>query len=327
MELSLWHESDYRFNIKNPEKKFYSIRNLDLRVIIYRNSPEESLMSRIDIVTDTDSALPPELAKKYHILQIPILIQFGEETFRTGIDIDDATTFARIDRDGKLPTTTAPTPGQFLEAFQAAFDSGAESILCISISCEMSATHSSAQKAAEMLPDRRIEVVDSRSCAMGQGFMAIAAAQAVAGGATVEQAIVAAEEIRGRTYLFGALPTLRYIAMSGRVSLLAAGMAGLLDIKPILSLQEGKLDLLEKVRTQNKAWKRAVDLSLERAAGRKLEQLAILHVNAPGLARQFDGLVRKALPCPAETIFCEMTPGLSVHVGAGMVAVVFVTER
>ena len=124
-------------------------------------------MSRIDIVTDTDSTLPPEFAKKYHIIQIPILIQFGEETFRTGIDIDDAGTFARIDRDGKLPTTTATTPGQFLEAFQAAFDSGAEAVICISISCEMSATHSSAQKAAEMLPGKRIEVVDSRSCAMG----------------------------------------------------------------------------------------------------------------------------------------------------------------
>ncbi|HEY5156969.1 MAG TPA: DegV family protein [Anaerolineales bacterium] len=282
-------------------------------------------MSLIAVVTDTDSTLPPELAKKYHIVQIPILIQFGEETFRTGIDIDDAATFARIDRDGKLPTTTAPTPGKFLEAFQAAFDSGAEAVICINISCEMSATHSSAQKAAEMLPGKRIEVVDSRSCAMGQGYMAIAAAQAVVDGATVEQAIAEAGEIRGRTYLFGALPTLRYIAMSGRVSQLAAGMAGMLDIKPILSLQGGKLDLLEKVRTQGKSWNRAVELAVEKAAGRKVERMAILHVNAPGLARQFDGLVRKALPCPADTIFCEMTPGLSVHVGAGMVALVFVT--
>ena len=209
-------------------------------------------MSRIDIVTDTDSTLPPEFAKKYHIIQIPILIQFGEETFRTGIDIDDAGTFARIDRDGKLPTTTAPTPGQFLEAFQAAFDSGAEAVICISISCEMSATHSSAQKAAEMLPGKRIEVVDSRSCAMGQGYMAIAAAQAVADGATVKQAIAAAEEIRGRTYLFGALPTLRYIAMSGRVSQLAAGMAGLLDIKPTFPFRRGSWTFWRKCGPRTK---------------------------------------------------------------------------
>jgi len=282
-------------------------------------------MSPIAIVTDTDSTMPPELAEKNHIVQIPILIQFGEETFRTGIDIDDAATFARIDRDGRLPTTTAPTPGQFLEAFQSAFNSGADAVICINISSEMSATYSSAQKAAEMLPGKRIEVVDSRSCAMGQGYMAIAAAQAVADGATVEQAISAAEEIRTRTYLFGALPTLRYIAMSGRVSQLAAGMAGLLDIKPVLSLQNGKLELLEKVRTQGKAWNRAVELAVEKAAGRKVEQMTILHVNAPKLAHQFEDLLRLALPCPKEILYCEMTPGLSVHVGAGMVAVVFVT--
>jgi len=284
-------------------------------------------MSRIAIVTDTDSTLTPELADKYQIVQIPILIQFGEETYRTGIDIDDTATFARIDREGKLPTTTAPTPGQFLEAFQAAFYHGAEAIICINISCEMSATHSSAQKAAEMLPGKRIEVMDSRSCAMGQGYMAIAAAQSVAQGGTVEEAIAAAEDIRERTYIFGALPTLKYIAMSGRVSQLAAGMAGLLDIKPVLTLQNGKLELLEKIRTQSKAWARAVELSVEKAAGRKVERMAILHVNAPGLARQFEALLRLDLPCPEEVIFADLTPGLSVHTGSGMVAVVFVTAR
>ena len=283
-------------------------------------------MTRIAIVTDTDSTLPTELAEKYQIAQIPILIQFGEETFRTGIDIDDAGTFARIDREGKLPTTTAPTPGQFLEVYQEAFDHGAEAIISIHISCEMSATYSSAQKAAEMLPGKRIEIIDSRSCAMGQGFMAIATAEAAARGASVEQAITAAEDIRGRSYIFGALPTLRYIAMSGRVSQLAAGMAGLLDIKPILTLQNGKLELLEKIRTQRKAWARSVELSVEKAAGRKVERMAILHVNAPALARQFETLLRLDLPCPEEVIFADLTPGLSVHTGAGMVAVVFVTE-
>jgi DegV family protein with EDD domain len=176
-----------------------------------------------------------------------------------------------------------------------------------------------------MLPGKRIEVMDSRSCAMGQGYMVLAAAEAAASGATVEQSIAAAEEVRGRSYLFGALPTLKYIAMSGRVSQLAAGMAGLLDIKPVLSLQNGKLELLEKIRTQSKAWARAVELSVEKAAGRKVERMAIMHVNAPELARQFESLLRLDLPCPEEVIIADLTPGLSVHTGAGMVAVVFVT--
>ena len=157
--------------------------------------------------------------------------------------------------------------------------------------------------------------------------MVLAAAEAAANGASIEEAISAAEDVRSRTHLFGALATLRYIAMSGRVSHLAAGMAGLLDIKPVLSLQNGKLELLEKIRTQKKAWNRAVELSVEKADGRKIEKMAVLNVKAPEAGRQFESLLRASLPCPDEIVFTGITPGLSIHTGAGMVAVVFVTAK
>jgi DegV family protein with EDD domain len=157
--------------------------------------------------------------------------------------------------------------------------------------------------------------------------MAIAAAEAAANGASIEEAMTAAEDVRNRTYLFGALATLKYIGMSGRVSHLAAGMAGLMDIKPILTIQNGKLELLEKIRTQNKAWNRAIELSVEKAAGRRIEKMAVLSVRAPEAAHQFEGLLRAALPCPDEITFTEITPGLSIHTGVGMVAVVFVTAK
>jgi DegV family protein with EDD domain len=284
-------------------------------------------MSHIAIVTDTDSSLPLELARKYDVVQVPILIQFGDESFRDVYDINNDAVFTRIDREGKLPTTAAPSPGQFVEAFKQAFDFGADSVLCFSISSEMSATYASARQAAGMLPGKRIEVVDTRSLAMGQGYMVLAAVEAVAHGASIEEAIAAAEAVRSRTYLFGALATLKYIAMSGRVSHLAAGMAGLMDIKPVLSMQNGKLELLEKIRTQNKAWNRAIELSAEKAAGRKIEKMAVLNVKAPQAAHQFESLLRLALPCPDEIIFTDITPGLSIHTGAGMVAVVFVTGK
>ncbi len=284
-------------------------------------------MSRIAIITDTDSSLPFDLAKKHNIVQIPILIQFGDESFRDAYDIDNDTIFTRIDRDGKLPSTAAPAPGQFVEAFQQAFDSGADEVLCMNISSEMSATYSSARQAAGMLPGRRIEVVDTRSLAMGQGYMVLAAAEAIAKGASIEDAVVEAEDVRNRTFLFGALATLRYIAMSGRVSHIAAGMAGLLDIKPILTIQNGKLELLEKVRTQKKAWNRAVELSGEKTGGHKIEKMAVLNVKAAEGAREFQTLLQASLPCPDEITFTDVTPGLSVHTGAGMVAVVFVIAK
>jgi DegV family protein with EDD domain len=264
---------------------------------------------------------------KYGIIQVPIIIQFGDESFRDVYEIDNDAIFERIDREGKLPTTAAPSPGQFVEAFKKAFDSGADSVLCFNISSEMSATYAAARQAAEMLPGNRIEVLDTCSLAMGQGYMVLAAAEAIAGGASIEEAIAVAEGVRSRTYLFGSLATLKYIAMSGRVSHLAAGMAGLLDIKPVLTLQNGKLELLEKIRTQGKSWNRAVELSVAKVAGRKIEKMAILNVKAAESAHKFERLIRAALPCPDEVTFAEITPGLSVHTGAGLVAVVFVTEK
>jgi DegV family protein with EDD domain len=284
-------------------------------------------MPRIAIITDTDSALPGELAKKYGIVQVPIIVQFGEESIQDVYGIDNETIFTRIDKEGKLPTTAAPSPGQFVEAFKQAFNSGAEAVLCFNISSEMSATYASARQAAELLPDKQIEVVDTRSLAMGQGYMVLAAAEAIAKGASIQEAIAAAEDVRSRTHLFGALTTLKYIAMSGRVSALAAGMAGLLDIKPILTLRNGKLELLEKIRTQSKSWNRTIELVIEKAAGKKIEELAILNVKCPDSAVQFESLLRAAIPCPENIVQTGMNPGLSVHTGSGTVAVIIVVAK
>jgi DegV family protein with EDD domain len=284
-------------------------------------------MTKIAIITDTDSSLPFELAKKHHIVQVPILVQFGEESFRDVYEIDNKQLFARIDREGKLPTTAAPSAGQFLEAFKAAFQDGATSVLCLTISSEMSATYASARQAAELLPGKSIEVVDTRNLGMGQGFMVLTAADVVARGGSLPEAIAAAKDVGDRCSLFGALATLKYIAMSGRVGYLTAGIASVLEIKPILSLVNGKLELLERIRTQKKAWARAVELSVEKAAGKKIERMAIMQVNALESARLFEQQLRAALPCPSEILITDMPPGLSSHTGAGMVAVVFITEK
>lgn len=284
-------------------------------------------MLPIAIVTDTDSSLPPAIAAQYGIQQVPINIHFGEETFQAAVDIDDAEAFVRIDRDGKLPTTSAPTPGQFAEAYQAAFDAGAKSVLCFCVSAAISGTHNAAITALELLPDRDITVVDSRTLSLGQGYMAIAAAEAVQRGASKEEAIAAAESLRERTHVYAALATLKYLAMSGRVGHLAAGMANLLNIKPILTVRDGKLDMLEKVRTQHKAWDRVVELTVNSLGGRSIERMGIIHVNAVEKAREFEALLREHLACPTDVITAEFTPGLSIHSGTGIVGVVVVAAK
>jgi DegV family protein with EDD domain len=281
-------------------------------------------MPQIAIVTDTDASLPPDLAAKHNIPQVPIMIQFGEDQYEDCFEINSRQLFERVDREGTLPTTSAPSPGQFVEVFEAAFEQGAEAVICFCISSNMSASYAAAVSGRDLLPEREITVVDSETLAMGQGFMVLAALEAVQAGASVEEAVARAMDVRDRSCLYAALSTLKYLAMSGRVGSLAAGMANLLNIKPVLTVQGGKLDLLEKVRTQKRSWKRVIDLAEQDLAGRPIERLAIMHVNVPEDAARFQTQVLERLPFKGEVILTEFTPGLSVHSGAGLVGLVAV---
>ena len=278
-------------------------------------------MPSVAIVTDTDASLPEDIAAQYGIRQVPIAVHFGGETLMTGEDIDDAALFQRVDREGKLPTTSAPAPGDFLTAFQAAFDLGAEQVVCLSVSSEVSGTYDAARTARDLMLERDITVVDTHSISMGQGFMAIEAAEVARAGGSKEEVIESAKAVGERTCLYAALSTLKYLAMSGRVGHLTAGMAGLLSIKPILTLRDGELQMLERVRTRKKAWSRVISLTAQTLGDSDVERMAVVHVDAPADATAFERLLRENLPCPERIITAELTPGLSVHTGAGVVGV------
>lgn len=283
-------------------------------------------MSKIAIITDTDSSLSADVAHSYNIQLVPIGINFGDESFTTGVDIDDARLFDRVNRLGKLPTTAAPTPEHFLRAYQQAFDGGAEALICYCISAKMSATYSAAVLAREMLPDREIEVVDTNSVSLGQGYMALAAADIIRAGGSMADALEASQSIGRRALLFGALATLKYLVLGGRLSRLQGNMADFLDIRPVLTLNDGRLEMLERTRTHKKAVSRLIELMSNALNGRSFEKLGIVHTDCLEEAEALAEKVRAALPCPTEIMISEFTPGLSVHTGPGMLGLLGVPK-
>lgn len=282
---------------------------------------------KIAIISDTDTSLPEQSLKEFDIKQVSITIHFGEEILKACSDITDEQLVERVNREGVLPTTAAPSPGDFSVAYQEAFDKGADEIICLTVSADVSATYQAAVTAKELFPGKEITVFDTKSISMGQGFMVLKAAELARSGKSRTEILAGVEDIRTRTHLFAALDTLKFMALSGRVGNLSAEMAKMLNIKPILTIKDGKLDLLEKVRTRKKAWARVLELTQTSLGDGEIEALFILHVADKESAIEFEKLLRAEVPCPAQILLTELTPGLSVHTGAGLVGVAFTTKH
>ena len=282
-------------------------------------------MARIAIVTDTNASLPGEIVEKFGIIEVPIQIQFGEESYVTGVDIDDEKLFQMIDARNVLPTTAAPSPAAFQNAYQRAFDEGADEVICICCSSKVSATLQAAELAKEYFPGRDISVVDSLQLSLGEGFQVIGAAEAAANGASRAEILNEIEHIRTHTYVYGALPTLKYLAMGGRMGKLAASFGNTLEVKPILTTVDGKLELLEKIRTWRKAKGRLVDLGVACSEGKTIARVGLVHVNNEEGVKDLFTTLQEELSINLEPLITEFTPGLSVHTGSGVIAFVLIT--
>lgn len=276
-------------------------------------------MSKIQVITDTDSNLPIELAKKYGIILVPITIQFGEDSYADFFEIQNPEMFARIDKIGKLPTTAAPSPAAFASAFHNAFDSGADSIICLTVGSKISRTYESALIAVEEFPGKKITVIDSEFLTMGQGFMAITAVEAINAGASHEETVAKIRSLIPRCVLYGSLSTLKYLALGGRVSNLAASMANMLNIRPILCMRDGKLEMLEKVRTRKAAMDRMAELLVSAVGDKSVERLCFVHVLNMEDAEFLKSKLAEKLKLPEVVDYYDFGPGVSVHTGVGLV--------
>ena len=286
-------------------------------------------MGRVAIITDSAACLPPALRERYAIETVPLNYQFGESSYLDNLSLSADEFYALLKVSRRLPTTAAPGPGLFLEAFRNARCRGAQEMLCIVTGSTLTATYGAACEGAELaqqeLPDARIRVLDSRSAAASLGFVVEAAAQAADNGATLEEAIAVARDLVPRVHMIGMLDTLEYLAKSGRVPRAAAWLSTLVQAKHLFELFEGHVVQLGAVRTRHRALIRLLDLTRRRLVPDRPLHVAVFHARSPSEAEELAHQVRLELH-PVELYITEFSQVMSIHSGPGLIGLAFYNE-
>ena len=273
-------------------------------------------MSRVAIFTDSASDLDPAEAAASGIHVIPLLVNFGSETFKAGVDLSGPAFWERmLAPDAPFPTTAASSPGEFKQAYEAAFADGASAIVSIHVAGSLSATIKSAQIARDMLPDREIHIVDSLGASMAEGILARLGVEMAAEGRSAAEIAEVLEARVGDLLIYVALDTLEYLKKGGRISGPQAAIGTLLSVKPIIKVKDGVVETIDKVRTRTKARERLIELITERP----IERLSILHTHSPDVEAFRDAVVERA-GLDRATVSIELVgPSVGPHLGPGCV--------
>jgi DegV family protein with EDD domain len=280
-------------------------------------------MSKIALVTDSTTYMPPELVKKYNISVAPQVLIWGNQMYKDGVDIQSSEFFTRLKTAKVMPTTSQVAIISFQEIFQNLVDQGYE-VLALLVSSKLSGTVQSAMQARDLMSSARekVNVVDSQSVAMALGFQVLAVARALEDGANLKDAIALAEKSYQYTGVFFAVDTLEFLHRGGRIGGAQRFLGTMLNMKPILAIQDGRVEGIERIRTKNKAQDRVLELTIEKVAGRTPVRLATLHANAAEEAKALLARAEQVLN-PVESIFTEVSPTVGTHAGPGTVGLAF----
>lgn len=275
---------------------------------------------QVAVVTDSTAYLPEGLADRHLITVVPLYVLVDDHAGLDCIDIGPGELTAALKQRQNV-TTSMPTPDEFAKTYRNLLDDGADAVVSVHLSRELSGTWNSAVRAAEEVGVDRVRVVDSRTTVMALGYAALHAAAAAAEGAdpeAVEAAAVAAAE-RSRTMFV--LETLEYLRRGGRIGAATALLGTALAMKPVLHIDDGKIRPLEKVRTTSRAIARLVELATHATGNEKVE-LAVHHLAAPERAEALARQLEERIPQAGGCLVSELGAVIGAHTGPGVLGVV-----
>ncbi len=275
----------------------------------------------VKIITDTTSGLPAEIARRYNIPVIPQIIIFGKDSYREGVEMDNAAFMARLATSAELPKTAAPPPELFAQEFRRLVPTG-EPILCIHPSAEVSGTVRSATVAKDDFPGADIRVIDSRVIASPLATMVTLAAQWAEAGVGADEIEARIRDMIPRCRIYFLVDTLEYLAKGGRIGGATALLGSVLQIKPILTFRDGKVDQFDKERTHKRALARLKDLVLDQYPRNAEGHLSVMHAGVPEQAQALASDLGAALGVRQVPIL-DVPPAIVTHGGPGILGVGF----
>ncbi|NLT53473.1 MAG: DegV family protein, partial [Actinomycetales bacterium] len=282
--------------------------------------PDPSGSGPVAVVTDSTAYLSPDLVAEHGLTVVPLQVVVGGRARAEGIEVSSRTVAEAL-RGWTPVTTSRPAPAVFAETYRKLAAQGATRIVSVHLSGELSGTVSAARTAAEEVADvTRVEVVDSRMMAMGMGYAVLAAARTAAEGGDLASVARVAAEVAGATRGWVYVDTLEYLRRGGRVSTLQTLFGSALSVKPLLGLVDGRLELLERVRTASRALTRLEELVVAEAGAAPVD-VTVHHLDAPERAERMAGRLESHLPGLRELNVIEVGAVVGAHVGPGMLAV------
>ncbi|PWH17240.1 MAG: hypothetical protein DDG59_08360 [Anaerolineae bacterium] len=275
----------------------------------------------IQIITDTTAVLSKEDIKKYNLIVIPQIIHIDEETYLEGLEIDVPKFLEKLKTAKNLPKTAAPPPELFAKEF-ARLKDNQTTILCIHPSAEVSGTVRSATIAAQNFSDLDIRIIDTRLIASPLATLVLLAAQWAQEGVEADEIVCRIHEMIPRCQVFFMVDTLEYLAKGGRIGGASALLGSVLQIKPILTFKDGRVEAFEKERTYKRAFERMIQITEERIEKGKESYLSIMHAGAQDQAQELADRLSSKLSISNIPIY-EMPPAIITHAGPGILGIAF----
>jgi DegV family protein with EDD domain len=273
------------------------------------------------LVVDSTADLPTETLERLGIIMVPLKVRFGQEEFRDRVELDGDAFFQRLGTATELPTTSQPSPGEFLEVYRGV--PAGEPIISIHVAEQLSGTVQSARLAAKDLPDREIRVIDSGNVTAALAMIALQAAEMIAAGESPDEIEKTLLELRPRARLVAILDTLKYVVMGGRVSRLQGAIGGMLRVKPLMLVHMGEIHRMTPARTWSQAFQKVVEDIIDHGGA---ERIGILDAQAPESRAALRAELEKSFPGVPIT---EGTLGavIGTHGGPGAIGCGYIAKR